>query len=263
MPDTLSAALLSFLTAPALAAGPIYVDVPEPSGIDYDRAHRRAFVVDDGGEIWVFDEDFEALDVFDVGGDLEGVAWLPGRGLLLVAVEGAEQLMTVDPDTGEVLSVADIPRRFDGRLILREGGQGIEALAVVRDRIFVANQSFDPDDDEDGSVLVELAFTDEGALEIIDAHPLPMLDVAGAFYSRLTGELFLLSDAEDSLSRLPLAALDAAGEGEALGADLFTTVEVPGVDQEGACVLGGRLVIAQDSGDLYDAGPLRGYTHGE
>ncbi len=83
-------ALSLFIAAPALADGPIEVDVPEPSGIDVDRAGERVFVVDDGGELWVFDEDFAPIDVFDVGGDLEGVVYLPRQERLLIASEGVE-----------------------------------------------------------------------------------------------------------------------------------------------------------------------------
>ena len=248
-------ALLS--SSPAQAEETIRVGVPEPSGLDYDRANGRVFVADDGGELWVLDEDFRRIDVFDLGGDLEGVAWLSGEELLMVAVEGSEELLLVDPDSGSVSQVLEIPRTFRGQTILAEGGNGIETLTVIGSRIFVANQSFDEEDEEDGSVLVELAFGIAGTLSIVDVHALPMLDVAGSMFLPQSGELHLVSDMEDTAYRLKLTTLDALPTGADLPMGAFRSYDLPGEDQEGICLIDGQVVIAQDSGDLVDAGPLR------
>lgn len=245
-----------FFVDTAHAEGEIRVGVPEPSGIDIDRAGERVFVVDDGGELWVFDTDFERQAVFDLGGDLEGVAYLPRQDQLLVAVEGDEQLLRVDPSTGAIEQVYDVPRTFRGQTVLAAGGNGIETLTAVGSRLFVANQAFDDRDAEDASVLVELAFGVSGSLRIVDVHALPMMDVAGSFYSARSGELTLVSDAEDALYSIRLDALDAVPTGADLRLQAFTSTWVPGEDQEGICVIDGQLVIAQDSGNLYDAGPL-------
>ena len=251
----LSLCLLSAF--PAHAGDRISVDVPEPSGIDFDRRNGRIFVVDDGGELWVFDKDFREKDVFDLGGDLEGVHYLAGPDRLLVAVEGDEQLLSVDPDSGEELAVYDIPRTFQGDTVMAAGGNGIEALTVVGRRIFVANQSFDHNDDEDGSVLVELAMRPGGSLDIVDVHRLPMLDVAGSLYAPQSKSLFLLSDSDNRIYRLNLQALDSLSTGEDVPVDRLSPFSVPGVDQEGIALIDGHLIIAQDSGDLYDAGDFR------
>ena len=252
--------LLSFaalMSLPALAGHTIEVDTPEPSGIDIDHLGGRIFVADDGGEVWVFDEDYRPIDVFDIGGDLEGIFYVPNIDQLLVAAEGDEQLLLVDPDTGAVNNVFDIPRTYQGETILAEGGNGIETLTMVGQRIFVANQSFDPSDTEDGSILVELAMTLTGELAIVRAHPLPIMDVAGSFYSPKSGELFLLSDAEDRAYRLSLRAMDQLEADAPLPSQMLRPFWVPGDNQEGMAVVGGSLIIAQDSGDLYDAGSLR------
>jgi hypothetical protein len=249
--------LLALLSLPSAHAGEtIHVGVPEPSGIDQDRSSGRIFVADDGGELWVLDSDFRRVDVFDLGGDLEGVAYLQRKDRLLVAAEGDEQLLLVDPDTGELLAELDIPRTFRGETILAAGGQGIETLTVVGSRIFVANQAFDDSDPEDGSVLVELALTAGGDLRVVDAHALPMIDVAGSAYLSQTQELLLVSDAEDTLYSLRLTTLDAVATGAPLTRQAFGAVDLPGTDQEGICLIEGQVIIAQDSGDLYDAGSL-------
>lgn len=248
---------LLLASPPTLAGERIAVDVPEPSGIAFDRAGGRIFVVDDGGELWVLDEDFDEIDVFDLGGDLEGVDYLPGRDQLLIAVEGEESVLVVDPDSGEIIGSHDIPRTFQGEVFMAAGGNGIETLTAVGRRIFVANQSFDPTDSADGSVLAELVIRGDGVLEVVDIHPLPFLDVSGSLYSRPSGELFLLSDSDSRVYQLKLDELDALPTGALVPKALLRSFQVPGEDQEGICLIHGELVIAQDSGDLYQAGPLR------
>jgi len=257
MKRTLLIALVALFSQPVHAAELIQVDVPEPSGIDHDRDGERFFVVDDGGELWVFDEDYNEIDVFDLGGDLEGVDYLPVTDQLLIAVEGDEQLLLVDPDSGDVESVFDIPRTFQGRTILEEGGNGIETLTVVGRRIFVVNQSFDYQDQADGSVLVELVILPDETLEIVDAHRLPILDVAGSFYFAPTREFFLLSDYGNRIHRLNLKALDSMPAGANVPPAFLHSFLVPGDNQEGICLVRGELIIAQDSGDLYNAGSLQ------
>ena len=257
MKHMLLLSLTALMSLTAHAGQTIEVDTPEPSGIDSDRLSGRIFVADDGGEVWVFDEDYTPIDTFDIGGDLEGIAYIPNIDKLLVAAEGDEQLLLVDPYTGDVDEVFDIPRTFEGQTILAEGGNGIETLTLAGPRIFVANQSFDLNDTEDGSILVELAMTLSGDLEVVRAHPLPITDVAGSFYSRASGELYLLSDAENQGYRINLRALDQLEPDMAVSSKLLRPFWVPGDNQEGMAVIDGRLVIAQDSGDLYEAGSMR------
>ena len=253
----MSVLLLALFASPAHAGTTIEVDVPEPSGIDHDRVGERIFVADDGGELWVFDTDFNELDVFDLGGDLEGVDCVPATDQLLVAVEGDEQILVVDPDSGSIEAELDIPRTWNGQTIMAAGGNGIETLTVVGRRIFVANQSFDEDDETDGSVLVELAITPNGKLRIVDAHRLPVIDIAGSLYEPRSKSLYLLSDANNRIYRLPIRGLDTLDTGESIPAALLRTFRISGENQEGMCILNGDLVIAQDSGDLHNAGNFR------
>jgi len=253
----MSALLIAFFASSAHAGSTIEVDVPEPSGIDHDRIGERVFVVDDGGELWVFDTDFNEIDVFDLGGDLEGVDYIPATDQLLVAVEGDEQILVVDPDSGAIESELDIPRTWNGQTIMAAGGNGIETLTVVGQRIFVVNQSFDADDKTDGSVLVELAIMPTGTLRIIDAHRLPILDVAGSLYEPRSKSLYLLSDTNNRLYRISMGALDSLDSGESVPSALLRAFQVSGDNQEGMCIVNGDLIISQDSGDLHNAGSFR------
>lgn len=253
----MTALLIALFSSPAHAGSTIEVDVPEPSGIDHDRVGERVFVVDDGGELWVFDTDFNEIDVFDLGGDLEGVDYVPATDQLLVAVEGDEQILVVDPDSGSVEAELDIPRTWNGQTIMAAGGNGIETLTVIGRRIFVANQSFDANDETDGSVLVELAIMPNSKLRIVDAHRLPVLDVAGSLYDPRSNSMFLLSDTDNRLYRIPMDALDALDSGTAIPRNLLRSFHVSGENQEGMTIVGGDLIIAQDSGDLHSTGSFR------
>lgn len=253
----ISTLLIALFTAPAHANSTIEVDVPEPSGIDHDRVGERIFVADDGGELWVFDTDYNEIDVFDLGGDLEGVDYIPATDQLLVGVEGDEQILVVDPDSGSIEAELDIPRTWNGQTIMAAGGNGIETLTVVGRRIFVANQSFDADDKTDGSVLVELAIRPNGKLSIVDAHRLPIIDVAGSLYEPQSKSLYLLSDANNRLYRIGMGALDALDSGESIPNALLRAYRVSGDNQEGMTIVDGNLIIAQDSGNLHSAGNFR------
>ena len=59
--------------------------------------------------------------------DLEGITHDPSSGLLYVAVEGAEDILELDPDTLAVLRTFSIPRKLNGKTVLKKGGGGIEA----------------------------------------------------------------------------------------------------------------------------------------
>ena len=100
--------------------------------------------------------------------------------------------------------------------------------------------------------------SDTAAIEWHKPFPVSdILDVAGSLYAARSNELFLLSDSANRVFRLSLDALDDLLDGTDIPAALLRPFAVPGVDQEGICVVEGSLIIAQDSGDLYDAGPLR------
>jgi sugar lactone lactonase YvrE len=233
--------------------------VAEPSGIVFHPARGTLFVVDDGGVLCEFTPDGRVVRQAPLrDADFEGITIDPSTGLLYIAIEGAESLLEVDPETFGTLREFALPRAFEGRTLMKEGGQGIEAVTFVPDdahphggTFFVANQSMRLDRrPEDLSVIVEAelplrsAGAEPGAARILRYFLPGVADVAGLHFDAERRVLLAASDATD---RLLVLALDGR---------LLASRDLPGQDQEGIAVDStGRLFIAQDSGGVLRVEP--------
>ena len=185
------------------------------------------------------------------GGDFEGITYNPATGLVYVAIEGRERILEVSPDDFSLLRVFDVERSFGGRLLLKPGGQGIEAMEFIPDStdpdggiFYLANQAFDLEDQEDPSVIlrvrVPLRDSADGDSARIESVFYPgIIDIAGFHYDPESGHLLALSDATNSLHEFTL-------DGQLVRGWSF-----PGVNQEGVTTDGnGTWFIAQDSGGI-------------
>lgn len=228
--------------------------VAEPSGVVFHPARRTLFVVDDGGVLCEFTPDGRVVRQALVrDADFEGITVDPSTGLLYIAIEGAESLLEVDPETFEALREFALPRAFEGRTLMKAGGQGIEAVTFVPDdahphggTFFVANQSMRLDRiPEDLSVIVEAelplrsAGAEPGAARILRYFLPGVADIAGLHFDAKRHVILAASDATDRL-------LVLAPDGR-----LLASRDLPGQDQEGITVDStGALFIAQDSGGV-------------
>jgi hypothetical protein len=223
----------------------------EPSGICYHSARGTLFVVGDEGDLCEIRTDGTLVKSQRVRrGDFEGVTCDPSSGLLYIAVEGEETILEVHPDTFAVLRTFQLPRQFQGRTVMKEGGQGIEAITFVPDAehphggtFYVANQCMTLDIPDDISAIfeIELPLRDSGAsaAKILRCFEPGVPDIAGLYYDAGKGSIFMVSDMTDTLLEYTL-------DGRRLAAWQF-----PGKDQEGiAADPEGSLYIAQDSGGI-------------
>lgn len=222
----------------------------EPSGICFHNERGTLFVVGDEGDVGEFETDGTLIKARRVRkADFEGITHDPSSGRLYVAVEGEEAILELDPDSLKVLREFDIPRSFKGRKVMKKGGQGIEAITFVVNpdhpeggTFYVANQSFDLDDEKDLSALFELHVpirSGEGEVEILRFFEPGVIDLAGLFHDRPSGHLFVVSDATNSL-------FEISPDHQVVGAWAF-----PGNDQEGiAADADGNFYLAQDSGGI-------------
>ena len=184
------------------------------------------------------------------GVDLEGATCDPNSGLLYLGVEGEEEIIEVDPGKLEVLRTFTIERTLEGRVILAEGGHGIEGITFVPDpehphggTFYVTNQGFDSSEEDDRSLLVELEVElrapAASSARPIRAIDLKVIDLSGIHYHADTDRLYVISDATNSM-------LEVNRKGEVERAYAF-----PGANQEGVAVdPAGYVYIAQDSGGL-------------
>jgi len=226
--------------------------IGEPSGICFHVARGTLFVVGDEGDLYEMTTDGDLLQKKHIrDADFEGVTHDPATGLLYVAVEGAETILEIAPDTFQVLREFPMERSFKGKLLLKAGGQGIEAITFAPDKdhphggtFFVANQSFSLTNAEDVSAIFEVEVPLKGGTTgskaiILRYIPREVIDLAGLHYDPASDHIFAISDTTNTLF-----------EFEKSGA-IVNAHALPGDDQEGIALQDtGFLYIAQDSGGI-------------
>jgi uncharacterized protein YjiK len=220
--------------------------VPEPSGLACDASSGHLFVVGDRGGIAELDASGKSLDAWQVGGNLEDVALLPG-GRLLLLDEGAASLILYDPKARReqrrwALDVAGLlgsPGKSDamGKHGVREGFEGVAVRAGGKDVLvlYLVHQ-------RDPAMVVALGFDPAdtgkslGAGAVRSRWPLAGHKEATAIsYSAALDRLLVVADSEDLLLVL---RTDGGVERE---------VGLPGLQQEGVCLdSDGTLWIADD-----------------
>lgn len=225
----------------------------EPSGIVFHFQRRTLFVVGDEGDICEITKDGVLIKSKQIKGfEFEGITYDPSTGLLYAAREGDERIVEINPEDFKILHQFVIERTFSGSTVLKAGGEGIEAITFVPNSnhpeggtFFVANQSFDLDDKEDASAIIEVEAPirsgSGGELEakIIRYVPLRVIDLAGLQYDGVSDHLYVISDATNTF-------FEITKEGEVLRSYAF-----PGDNQEGITVDDEWfLYIAQDSGGI-------------
>jgi uncharacterized protein YjiK len=229
------------------------VDFNEPSGIEYHAERGTLFVVGDEGDLCEIKTDGTLVRQAHIrDGDFEGVTYDPATGLLYVAVEGEEKILEIDPDVFQVRREFALPRDFEGRTLLKPGGQGVEAIAFVPDSkhteggvFYIANQGLESAPPDDPSVIVEVELAlrtgEGGGLEakISRALHVGVIDIAGLHYEAASDHLYFVSDATNTLFETTLDG------------DLLRSWAFPARDQEGLAMgPDGYLYVAQASGGV-------------
>jgi len=222
----------------------------EPSGICWHSQRESLFVVGDEGDICEIKTDGTLIKQKRIRpADFEGITYDPSSGLLYIAVEGAESIIEINPETFEVMREFSIPRVFHKKTFLKSGGQGIEAITFVPDcehseggTFYVANQALSLTDEHDISALfqVELPLrSNHGEPKLIGYFVPGIIDLSGLYYDPKTDHIFVISDATNTI-------LEYSRKHKILDEYAF-----PGDNQEGVTAdNSGFIYIAQDSGGI-------------
>jgi uncharacterized protein YjiK len=222
----------------------------QPSGICWHSQRKTLFVVGDEGDVCEIKPDGTLISQKRIrSADFEGITHDPSTGLLYIAVEGEESIIELNPETLEVLREFSLPRKFDDKVVMKSGGQGIEALTFVPDMTHpeggtfcVANQSFSMTDKHDISAVfvVELPLRSKtGQPKLLNYFNPGVIDVSGLHYSAVDGHLFVISDAYNIIQEYSPTY------------ELLKELAFPGNDQEGVAVDDSSFIyIAQDSGGI-------------
>ena len=231
--------------------------IAEPSGITYHPVRRSLFIADDSGsihEVNLHGTSIQAKGLNEL--DIEGITINPQTGLLYAAVEDDETIIELEPETLTIQRQFRIGRYFQGELLLKKGGMGIEAIAFVPDAshpeggtFWVGNQSFSLKAKDEPSVVCEVVVplrTQTAAVSdasIINAYKMNFIDISGLAYDPQDDVLVLISDTTNLL-------VEMNREGTILSKYLL-----PGDEQEGVTLDGlGYMYIAQESGTIIKLG---------
>ena len=230
----------------------------EPSGICWHSQRETLFVVGDEGDICEIKTDGTLIKQKRIRhADFEGITHDPSSGLLYIAIEGAESIIQITPETFEVLQEFSLPRTLDGKTVLKSGGQGIEAITFVPDpahpeggTFYVANQSFSLTDEHDISAVfqVELPLrSNTGKPKLLGYFTPGVIDLSGLYYDPTSDHIFVISDETNIILEYSRSH------------DLVKEYAFPGDNQEGITVdNAGFMYIAQDSGGIIKLKWLRG-----
>lgn len=224
----------------------------EPSGICFHPQRKTLFVVGDGGDVGELKTDGTMIRQKRIRkADFEGITCNPATGLLYIAVEGEEKILEVEPDHLRILREFRIERTFNGKLRMKKGGDGIEAITFVPNArlphggcFYVANQGRNLTNTNDVSAIFELEvpLTDtatNGVAKIKRCIPIGAIDLAGLHYDATSDHLLVVSDKMNLLFKVAL-------DGNVLASHPF-----PGTNQEGVTLdREGFMYIAQDSGGI-------------
>jgi len=226
------------------------IEFNEPSGICWHSQRKTLFVVGDEGDLCEITTEGSLIKQKHIrDADFEGITYDPSTGLLYLAIEEAESIIEVHPETFAILREFSIPRDFKGKTLLRAGGEGIEAITFIPDSghkeggvFYVGNQAFTLSDEQDISAVfqVELPLrTRTGAARITGYFAPGVIDVSGLGYDPTTDHVLVINDAPNTM-------LEYSREH-----DLLNVWAFPGDNQEGVTVdPKGFIYIAQDSGGI-------------
>lgn len=129
-------------------------NIPEASGICFSKKSNTLFVVNDEGYIYELSLKGEILRKKHMGNyDFEGITIDEINSLLLVAVEGKDDVFIYSKNSLEFKSKISIDREFNKIKVLKKGGDGLEGITLHKNKLYLANQSNKKFPKEDSSII--------------------------------------------------------------------------------------------------------------
>lgn len=196
--------LIIFITNSIFADLNISLGMPEfePSGIDInDRG--ELVVVSDEGSVLLIDRQGNATRAYFEDRDIEGVSFNKDFSKIYIADEATDNILEITMDE-EIVHEYNIKRKFNGKKVLKKGGDGIEGLTFFKETekstfFYISNQSDNLEGiDRSSIMLVELnKKTEKG--KIIEYYPIDIPDISGLFYDDTQKKIYFISDTTNKL----------------------------------------------------------------
>ncbi len=235
--------------------GKTIASIVEASGICYSAANDALFVVSDKGIVYKLDMQGNILaqhmhkSAKGKKYDYEGIACDDANGNVIVAVEGKDNLHTIEQSNLSALyknsagkPTGDIVRPDNDTLFKDEKGKtGIEGISIKEGTVYISNQSLNQYPEKDSSFVftVDDSSADAPVVDQVIDHG--KKDIVGlSFYQ---GDLFMISATDHALIRYSLEQPKV----------LSTKMLPSGVDAEG--------VAFDNAGNIYFADDKNGKVY--
>ncbi len=210
--------------------------IPEASGICYIQETNKLIVVNDEGWIYRLSTTGTIINKKYLGNyDLEGVTYDKKNNILLLAVEGENSILLVRKNDFSIIKEVKIKKKYKGIQILEKSKNGIEAITMIGDTIYLAKQSKIKHSNDYVIFKINHLKNKKAKIQAIYRHSFK--DISGlCFYENF---LYMLSDKKNLLIKYDLKSNKA-----------IQIVKLPKSAQEGLCFDATHLYIADDNGNV-------------
>lgn len=209
----------------------------EPSGIVFDESIGSFVVASDEGEISLVSENGNISKSWDIGGDLEGLAVVPGKEkTLYILEEKDDEILEFSYETGKVERVFEL----SGIKGIRDGIHG-EALTFVPEDSAPNKGYFAVGSQRNGKIyFVDLPVFSQGETEGENKGEIIISekdeDLSGLFYDDASRLIYGVFDREDRLFVF-----------DPVSFKVIENVKLTGRNQEGIYIKDCMVYIAEDS----------------
>lgn len=175
--------------------------ISEASGICFDKISKNLFVVGDEGYLYKLDTTGNILQSKHLGDyDFEGIACDPKNNRLLLAVEGKDNILIVDPKHFRIQKEVNIKRSFHHeKLLVKDKKHGLEGITIHDKDIYLSNQSKHRYPHKDPSVIIKVNDLRSLKTTIKERIDPRRIDISGLDYHE--GFLYMVSDTLDKVFR--------------------------------------------------------------
>ncbi len=163
----------------------IIAEISEASGICYVEKTDTLFVVGDDGKIYEMQTNGTILKEKKIAtddNDFEGITYHESEDLLLIAVEGVDNILIIDRKSLTSKRDVNIKR---GDILTKDKKNGLEGITIIDEEIYLSNQS-------NPAVIIQIDSIDQNQAEILEIYNHSYENIAGLASSG--GFLYMLSD---------------------------------------------------------------------
>lgn len=207
-------------------------DIPEASGICFNKHSNSLFVANDEGSVYEISTAGKILRKKRLGDyDLEGVACK--KNVLYFAVEGRDSVLIVNQADFSIKEEIKIKSKYRGTtIIVRDKKHGLEGITIKNGMIYLSNQSYNRYPKKDPSVVFTIKDkTGNKKSKIKKIYDHGYDDIAGLTIYK--NQLYMVSDKKNLLINL----------------DRKKEYKIPKFAQEGVCFDNkGYIYFADDEG---------------